>query len=546
MFQVKGLLDKHLAVLIRNWYFNIHGEELSEADAKKIAPKLFGHPIAARLVAGLLGNVKADFLELYPQELISLRRDLARTLLQDVNLDPPSERLMETLALAGIGLPAAVLAASVATEEQFQSAVSQCASAGLITADLNIESHPLFQDFFWHRLHRGDYKTLASNLADAITRHLGNISHSSHEYIALTPVVFRALALSGRMRDAAELRSDLRGELESAAITLYNRRDYALADRYIDQLLDFDPSNWRMRLYRARIRTHQENWSQAEEILDLMLAERPNDAGVLHAFGRLFLKRGSLDEALKTFMRVIAKREHVASLTGAAESLHRMGRNEEALAFLSRAKERESENFFVLDLESRILEDEGELDLAYTAALLASNRDPLHAQLHARLGVISSKRGRPDLAVQHLQRAVQLDPGLFHATHSLASALLDIGQSGEAEAVLRTLTSLAKNPTNSSLVEHLRARLFMAKGDLESAVRTLRRELAGSRNVVPNLGLLVEVQCQLFDREDVELTAIAETHLASAEEALHQLLKMDPNNEFADRLKERVRSRTKA
>lgn len=46
-------------------------------------------------------------------------------------------------------------------------------------------------------------------------------------------------------------------------------------------------------------------------------------------------------------------------LRDAAECLHRLNRNEEALKFLARAKERESENPFVLGLESRILEDIG-------------------------------------------------------------------------------------------------------------------------------------------------------------------------------------------
>jgi len=100
-------------------------------------------------------------------------------------------------------------------------------------------------------------------------------------------------------------------------------------------------------------------------------------------------------------------------LRDAAECLHRLNRNEEALKFLARAKERESENPFVLGLESRILEDIGKLDAAYDSAELAAARDPLNERLHNRLGVIRVKQGRPHLAISHFQKAIELDPDQF-------------------------------------------------------------------------------------------------------------------------------------
>ena len=173
LVNVKGLDNEHVAALLRNWYFSIYGRELSPEDANKIAPKLFGHPVAARLVAGLLGDHSADYLDKYPKELISLRRDLARVLLQDLKLGSLSERLMETLALAGIGLPAPTIAACGFTDDQFQQAVAQCARAGLIEADMKIEGHQLFQEFFWHRLHE-----VTINLEPGSwLMHLRNICH---------------------------------------------------------------------------------------------------------------------------------------------------------------------------------------------------------------------------------------------------------------------------------------------------------------------------------------------------------------------------------
>ncbi len=321
LLHIKGLDDAHLAVLVRNWHFSIHGRELPTEEAERIAPKLFGHPMAARLVAGLLADHTVEYLERYPRQLVSLRRDLARFLLQDLKLSPPAERLMETLALAGVGLPATTIAASGFSDDELQLAVEQCARAGLLTADIRIEGHPLFREFFWHRLHRSDYQQRASQLADPLRRHLATTKMESPEYAELLPVAFRLFALSGDLATATALRRDLSGELEATAITLYNRRNYSLADKYISHVLDGDPNNWRMRLYKARVRVRQEQWAEADAIISELLKQRPGDVGALHAKGWRYYREGKLQEALEIFASIISRREHVASLLNAAECL---------------------------------------------------------------------------------------------------------------------------------------------------------------------------------------------------------------------------------
>jgi tetratricopeptide (TPR) repeat protein len=206
-------------------------------------------------------------------------------------------------------------------------------------------------------LHRSDYQQRALQLAATLNEHLSSIDNTSQEFATLLPVTFRLFALAGNLTAATELRRDLSGELAATAILLYNRRDYLLADQYIQYVLEGDPTNWRMRLYRARIRIRQEEWAKADAMLAAMLKERPSDIRLLHAMGWRQLREGNLSQALQIFTGIISRREHVASLRDAAECLHRMNRNPEALRFLSRAKSQESENPFVSDLESRIHED---------------------------------------------------------------------------------------------------------------------------------------------------------------------------------------------
>jgi tetratricopeptide (TPR) repeat protein len=545
-FQLRGLADEHIATLVRNWYFLIHGRDLNVDDAKRIAPKLYGHPVAARLVAGLLGNQTVDFLERYPQEIVSLRRDLARVLLRDLNLSPSAERLMETLALAGVALPASVIVNTGITDEEFQQAVAQCADAGLITADLAIETHPLFRDFFWHHLHRGDYRELALRLAEATKAHLDAADRTSLEFASLLLVAFRSYGLAGNLAKARGLRRDLSGELEATAITLYNRRNYSLADEYIQHLLDENPKNWRMRLYRARIRVREERWDEADRILQEMIRERPGDIGVLHATGWSQLKQRHLQEALDIFTGIISRRDHVASLRDAAECLYRLGNTREALKLLERAKEQESENAFVLDLESQILESLREFEAAYESALLASARDPSNWQMHNRLGVIRNRQKRPHEAIPHFRKAIELDQDQFSPANSLASAYLDCGDLKAAVALFPELKTKARTPSNLALLRHTEARIALANKELDTSREILKRDIAQQHNVVPNHGLLVRVELETFDQNISDFPTIAAAALKAAQAGLDRIVSLDPSNESIQVLQNEIQIRRSA
>jgi tetratricopeptide (TPR) repeat protein len=298
-----------------------------------------------------------------------------------------------------------------------------------------------------------------------------------------------------------------------------------------------------MRLYRARIRIRKEEWEGADAVLGEMLKERPGDVGVLHAMGWRQLRQGKLEKALQIFTGIISRREHVASLRDSAECLHRLKRNDEALKFLGRAKARESENPFVLDLESRILEDMEQLDPAYESALLASARDPLNGHMHHRLGLIRKKQGRTEDAIPHFLKSIEVEADQFGPANSLVSAYLDLGDARAAEEVMKTLGEKARTPADRALVEHARARIAYATGDLPESQKILRREIASSRNLIPNLGLLTQVECALFDENIGRFPAIAAVALSAAEQALSRIEEVDPTNKLTVVLSAKVEER---
>jgi tetratricopeptide (TPR) repeat protein len=541
---VRGLAPDHLAALIRNWHFFIYGDVLGVEDSKLIAAKLYGHPVAARMAAGMLGTRSAEYFEKYPFELVTLRRDLARMMVRDLSLGPLAERVMETLALAGVPLLASDIAATGFSDEEFQQAIGQCAAAGLVTASTKIEAHPMFQEFFWHRLHRSDYQEQAIRLAEALKMRLAWLSMDNPEYAELLPVIFRLFAMGGKLGEATRLRADLMGELQAAAINLYNRRNYELADSYISLVLDSDPKNWTMRLYQARIRVRQDDWAESDRIFAELSKERPRDVGLLHAKGWRLLRQGKPEEALEKFTDVLSRRpNHVASLRDAADSLHQLGRDEEALQFLAKAKNLESEDAYVFDLESRILESMGKLDEAYGAAERAMARDPYKAVMHHRLGQILVKLERVRDAIPYFQMAVELDSDAFPQVNSLVSAFLDIGEVDQAEALIDVLRAVARTPINRSLVEHALARLAKVRRDYDGAIRILKREISFSRNLLPNLGLLAWVQIAIFDERRFQFPAIADVALKEADEVLQRMVSLKARDEFVGPIRKAISER---
>lgn len=83
----------------------------------------------------------------------------------------------------------------------------------------------------------------------------------------------------------------------------------------------------------------------------------------------------------------------------------------------------------------------------------------------------------------------------------------------------------------------------MAKGELAESKELLKAEIAGSRNVIPNLGVLVHVLCALFDKNYATFPAIASVELREAEDVVKRISEIDPSNEFLENLKRAVTDR---
>lgn len=123
------------------------------------------------------------------------------------------------------------------------------------------------------------------------------------------------------------------------------------------------------------------------------------------------------------------------------------------------------------------------------------------------------KQKRPHLAIEHFKRAIESDPDQFSPANSLAAAYLDIDEWERAEELLPELQKKARTPSNFAVLSHTRARIAFAKRSLTESEKLLKEEIAASRNVIPNLGVLVQVECALFDENYSTYPAIASAAL---------------------------------
>ncbi|MCY3895776.1 MAG: TIR domain-containing protein [Chloroflexi bacterium] len=537
-----GLPNASIATLVMHWYELNTGNQLDQEHADLVAQQAYGHPIAAKLAAGLVAQYGATYLQEHPKEYVSLRRDLANALLLDFDLLDSTSVLMKALAAAGVPLPSAILESTVEGDnERFHAAISQATAAGLLVgSNGRLQIHPLISDHFWDLLHRQDYSEMISKLAREVYEYSESTGVGSAEFSLLIPVVFRLYAASGDWTAAQRIRQDLQGEIERAAIFHYRRRNYDLAWEYVRHALGGSNPSWNIRIYEARILIRKELWSDATRVLTLVLNRRPNDIAALHAFGWKLLRQRKHQDALHAFAKVLAQREHVASLRDSAECLHALDRDNEALRFLDRAKRVESQNPYVLDLESQIREARGEFDLAYRAAYVAMVRDPNNWVFHHRLGRINVQQKMYESAISHFQHAVDLDRNLFTPLHALAAALLDVGDLSQASDLMDRLMENAVTLTQRSLVVHLQARVLIERGEISDATEILEREVSRHRNLLPNLGLYADAKLRESRLIRNEFPATARVAVETAANAVRRGLQIDSDNPFLLELQERI------
>lgn len=150
----------------------------------------------------------------------------------------------------------------------------------------------------------------------------------------------------------------------------------------------------------------------------------------------LALEAGRAEEALRGYDRSLEADPHDRrALAERPVALWRLGRREEALAGLQGVLATDPGNSRARLNLGALLVEAGELaeaDRQLAAVLGEDLEEDLLSRAHFNRALVAERRGAPELARGHYQRAVELDPTRTEARFELAGALAREGRYGEA------------------------------------------------------------------------------------------------------------------
>ncbi len=317
----------------------------------------------------------------------------------------------------------------------------------------------------------------------------------------------------GSLRRALEIDPKHRIALQNTAVLLMQRGDYGKAvDQYRETLAvapDFAMAHGGLGEALFALERHEEAIAAARTALDLRPAARirgalhrllgrshralerfeaaerhfrsamelePQDAAPLFELSRLRREQQRPEEAEDYLRRA---RELLPSETTAlqrvAEELRKQGLREEALAAYRAVLELDPDYAFAHGGMGHTLFDSGRYEEAAEAMATAiSLREdlPMAAFLHVLIGRASKQTGRLDAAVEHFQRAIELDP---HDTDPIDRlALLHYEQRRYEDAHRLYQRMLEIEPDNVQAISNLAATQYYL-GRTDEAIRSFER-----------------------------------------------------------------------
>ena len=173
--------------------------------------------------------------------------------------------------------------------------------------------------------------------------------------------------------------------------------------------------------------------------MERLIQDRPDRERYRHARAQVYYDQQRFGAAASEVREAIRLESGFAAahdLLG--QCLEGSGRFEQALAAYDRAislnEARQSASPWPHFHRGSLLHDLGDLPGAEAALLAAVRTDPEHSWAQAELGIVLRKTGKPDQAVETLEKAAQLAPSNQSIEYALAGLYQDLGEKDKAAA----------------------------------------------------------------------------------------------------------------
>ena len=259
------------------------------------------------------------------------------------------------------------------------------------------------------------------------------------------------------------------------------------AERILREALDAFVDDLFLRVSLADCYVRQRRPGPAATLIEQLLAEDPGNTAVLYVAGRLHASQGRHAEAQAYFDEAFKVDEAGYLAIGRARALSELGRQDEAVETLDRARAREPENGAVLRERGRLLMKTGRWDEAAAAFEELHGKKPDDEAAFAAMVACRGRDREPRAFAEELERILSLPSkaGNIRLRFLLAEALDEAGLRGEAIGQLDECLRLRPGRLDvlrdvgfklNRMKEHGRAAEVLGKAFLEepgnNAVRT--------------------------------------------------------------------------
>ncbi|MBT5470079.1 MAG: tetratricopeptide repeat protein [Nitrospina sp.] len=203
---------------------------------------------------------------------------------------------------------------------------------------------------------------------------------------------------------------------------------------------------------------HYDNkdFAKAIEEYKLALRKNPKDTFALYNMGVVYQDQGKNDRAAEFYQDVLKHTEDTFSRINLASIDYSKGKKEEAFSQLKTAANKNPDSAHPLSVLGEFQELEGQLAEAEQTYLRALNIDSKHSASHYRLGKLLLKKQKYDQGVEHILKAVDLEPENPTYLEALGS---EFERSGK-------LLEAANSMERVSVIEPDRFDLFVRLGDI--------------------------------------------------------------------------------
>jgi len=257
------------------------------------------------------------------------------------------------------------------------------------------------------------------------------------------------------------------------AYDAYKAKDWAAAQKAIDEAVKKDPDNRKYLYLKALILLSEKRDAEAIRALEKCVSLKPNDYQSLFLLGRLFLDRKNYQKSADSFEQGLAYRpgDYQGSY-GLATAYVKLHNYEKAANTLSKVTGKALNRFQFNYLYGVVLRSLGKYEEAIKYLEKARLLKPEHVQTQLSLADSYQRFGKHEKAVAIVKPVLAKEPGNVEALNTLGEAQLGAGDYKAALSTSNKMTVVAANDYRGYM---LRAKAWQGLNQLDKAVRDLKK-----------------------------------------------------------------------